>query len=329
MVSLSVVEASNSRISSTLPHDLVAVFVGATNGIGETTLKQFAKHASKPRLYFIGRSQEAGDRITTECKTLNVNGEYIFIKADVSLIHVVDEKRPINILFMSQGTLITHTKTSEDLHLIASLAYYSRARFILNLLPLLRRATGLRRVVSVFAGGKEGPIDTNDFQGWKLGLSARGHASSLITLSHEVFAKKAPEVSFVHDFPGPVKSGIGRGAKSAPMLVLKAVLWVIGPFIYIPNQESGERHLYFATSARYPASASEDGDSGVPLQDGVDTARGTDGKAGSGIYSIDWDGESAGKKVEETLEKLRKEDVTEKLWNHTEEEFERILGQKA
>jgi NADP-dependent 3-hydroxy acid dehydrogenase YdfG len=61
MVSLSDIQSSNSRIASTLPRGLVAVFVGATSGIGETTLKQFAKHAHQPRVYFIGRSQEAGD----------------------------------------------------------------------------------------------------------------------------------------------------------------------------------------------------------------------------------------------------------------------------
>lgn len=111
MVSLSVIKSSNSLISSTLPPNLVAFFIGGTSGIGETTLKQFAKHAKKPRAYFLGRSQEAGDRITTECKKLNPEGEYIFIKADVSLIRGVDQvckeikekEKAINLLFLSAG----------------------------------------------------------------------------------------------------------------------------------------------------------------------------------------------------------------------------------
>jgi short-subunit dehydrogenase len=86
MVSLPEVQSSNSRIATTLPPGLVAVFVGATNGIGETTLKQFAKHTRQPRVYFVGRSQEAGDRIAAECNALNSNGRYVFIKADTSLI---------------------------------------------------------------------------------------------------------------------------------------------------------------------------------------------------------------------------------------------------
>ena len=111
MVTLSDVQSSNALISSTLSADLVAVFVGATSGIGETTLKQFAKHSRQPRAYLVGRSQDAGDRIVAECKALNSEGEYIFVKADVSLIRVVDEvceeikenEKAINILFLSAG----------------------------------------------------------------------------------------------------------------------------------------------------------------------------------------------------------------------------------
>ena len=64
MVSLSDVQSSNAQVATELPPGLVAVFVGATNGIGEYSLKEFARHARKPRVYFVGRSQEAGDRIT-------------------------------------------------------------------------------------------------------------------------------------------------------------------------------------------------------------------------------------------------------------------------
>lgn len=120
MVPLPDVQSSNSRIASALPPGLVAVFVGATSGIGETTLKQWAKHARQPRVYFIGRSQEAADRITAECKALNSDGEYTFIKADTSLLRNVDDvcrdikvkEKSINLLFLSTGTLVQHTSMS-------------------------------------------------------------------------------------------------------------------------------------------------------------------------------------------------------------------------
>jgi NAD(P)-dependent dehydrogenase (short-subunit alcohol dehydrogenase family) len=90
MVSLKDVKESNSRIATDLPPGLVPVFVGATSGIGEYALKAFARYASKPRIYFVGRSQEAGARITDECKELNPGGEYIFLQGDMSLIKNVD-----------------------------------------------------------------------------------------------------------------------------------------------------------------------------------------------------------------------------------------------
>jgi NADP-dependent 3-hydroxy acid dehydrogenase YdfG len=118
MVSLKEVRTSNSRITSTLPSKLVAVFVGATSGIGEATLKQFAKHTRQPRIYVVGRSQQSADRITKECQELNPGGEYIFIKVtDISLMHTVDDvckdilakEKAINLLFLSCGTMTFKT----------------------------------------------------------------------------------------------------------------------------------------------------------------------------------------------------------------------------
>jgi NADP-dependent 3-hydroxy acid dehydrogenase YdfG len=113
MVSLSKIRASNSLISATFPTRLVALFVGGTSGIGESTLKNFARYANSPRAYFIGRSQDSADRIIAECKALNPGGEYIFIKADVSLIRVVDKvckefkakEKVLNLLFLSAGVM--------------------------------------------------------------------------------------------------------------------------------------------------------------------------------------------------------------------------------
>ena len=157
-------------------------------------------------------------------------------------------------------------------------------------------------------------------------LSLRGHVSSLITLSLEALAKKAPDISFIHDFPGPVKSNIGRGTKGVAMFMMNAVFKVVGPLIYVPNQECGERHLFLATSARYPAGTSGDTASGVPLAGGVAVARATSGKSGGGVYSVGSDGESSGPKVEKLLANFRKDGMVEKVWKHTEEEFKRITG---
>lgn len=115
MVSLTAVRASNAHISSTLPSGLVAIFVGGTSGIGEYTLKEFARLTRQPRIYNIGRSKRASHHIEVECKKLNADAQYTFIPADVSLVRSVDavcaqiqaREKAVNILFLSAGTLVT------------------------------------------------------------------------------------------------------------------------------------------------------------------------------------------------------------------------------
>lgn len=113
MVALSDIEASNSQLSKSLPAGLVAVFVGATSGIGEFAMKAFAKQADSPKIYFVGRSQDAATRIIAECKELNPRGQYTFIRSDIALLKNVDDvcqqilakEDSINLLFQTQGTI--------------------------------------------------------------------------------------------------------------------------------------------------------------------------------------------------------------------------------
>ncbi|RYC59192.1 hypothetical protein CHU98_g7015 [Xylaria longipes] len=75
MVSLQAIRESNAQIATSLPSGLVAVFVGATSGIGETTLRNFVKRANKPRIYFVGRRESEGKRIRDELEKINSEGE--------------------------------------------------------------------------------------------------------------------------------------------------------------------------------------------------------------------------------------------------------------
>ncbi|RYP73027.1 hypothetical protein DL771_003895 [Monosporascus sp. 5C6A] len=329
MVALEQIRSSNSKIATALRPGLVAVFAGATSGIGETSLKQFAKNAVKPRIYFIGRSKESGNRIRAELQKLNPGGEYIYISVDVSLLRSVDDvcreingkEAAINLLFLSTGTMVTGKDTEEGLYYPAAVTYYARLRFIVNLLPLLRNATGLRRVVTVLAGTKEGTVHMNDFQGRHMSMLSprgRGHFSSLMTLALEAVAQNAPNLSFIHNYPGFVKTNFGNDVKGLTFTVLRgiwnAVFPVIGPFVATPINEAGEREVFFATSARFPErgeSGAAGATAGVPLPRGIAVARGTDGKSGSGVYSISNDAESAPPKVEQVLSNLRKDGIAQ------------------
>ena len=185
----------------------------------------------------------------------------------------------------------------------------------------MQEASSLRRVVNVLAGTKEGNVNTSNW-----GALSRGHLTSLTTLTLEMIAKKAPEVSYIHNYPGAVKTNLIRGGEGVLLWTVALAFKVLAPFVTISNDECGERHTFLATSARFPPVLNGEVNSIVPLEGGVTTARGTDGKVGSGIYSIDSVGESANQKTEALLAKLRKDKVREAVWKHVQEEFGRIMG---
>src|ERR1700742_1329233 len=107
MVAVERVKESNAAIPSALPPGLVAVFTGGTNGIGEATLRLFAKLAVRPRVYIIGRSQSSAENIIADCRVLNPDGEFTFIQKALDLLKNTNEaievikakEKKINILF--------------------------------------------------------------------------------------------------------------------------------------------------------------------------------------------------------------------------------------
>lgn len=134
MVSLNTVRESNSQIASLFPEGtagLVAVFAGATSGIGESTLKHFTKNVRKPKVYFLGRNENAGNRITMELKAICPEGDFTFIKVDLSLIKNVDEvctqiksREPhINLLFLTSGVMDLEKKGCSRTLLIIELSF--------------------------------------------------------------------------------------------------------------------------------------------------------------------------------------------------------------
>ncbi|KIW04699.1 uncharacterized protein PV09_04433 [Verruconis gallopava] len=332
MVDLKAVHSSNSRIAATFPSGLVAVFVGATSGIGEYTLLEFAKCAPKSRIYFIGRSAEAGARIKAEVDKRNPEGSCLFIKSDVSLIKNVDDvcreikgkESSINLLFQSQGTLDFKAATSEGLKTALALMFYSRIRFMMNLLPEMRTASPvLARAITVGAGTKEGPITPTDFEMENLSLTkSRGVGATMATLSLEALQQQAPEVTFIHAYPGAVKSQIGR-TFSGWLLIVNYLMKLLIAIVGVPPKETGERHVYLATSKRWPAKGSR---TGVELSAWGTTAKGTDGEEGSGVYSVDAKDESAGPKIVKLLKQYREDGTRDKLWKFVMEKFEKITG---
>jgi len=206
--------------------------------------------------------------------------------------------------------------------------YYSRLRLTQQLLPLLHAASpSLSRVVSVLAPGSESASINFDNLDLKTNFSitnAKNHAITMTGFAFEELAKANPTVSFVHAFPGGVKTGFN---KDAGFLVrnLFDLGMTIGSRWMVPFDESGERHLYAATSGGYAARSKEEG--GVPVHDdssGSLVMKGSDGHEYSGAYLIGSDGEFRAN--EKVLKVLREKDAGPKIWEHTIKLFESVRG---
>ncbi|PGH15520.1 hypothetical protein AJ80_05537 [Polytolypa hystricis UAMH7299] len=341
MVSLQTVQAHNATLKSLAP-GLVAVFVGGTSGISLSTALALARHTSSPKIYLIGRSQSAADSAIASMKSINPSVQPTFLQSDISLLKNVDsvcaeiaaKEKKLNLLFMTPGymTLKGRDETAEGLDRKFSLHYYARMRFISNLLPLLITAaqedpssdsanTRLSRVVSVLdphvavrAGGS-GTLDFSDlslkntFSLQKCGA----HASLMGDFFLEGMAQRHRHTSFLHTYPSGVATGVMRELPGGG--VLAAVLKPLLRAFMVPIQESGERHLFAATSGRYPPKAEGEGMEG-------DVAVGSDGTKGSGSYWVSWDGEVFPENKK--LGKTREEGAVEKVVQHTDEVFKQV-----
>ncbi|RAK95639.1 short-chain dehydrogenases/reductase, partial [Aspergillus ibericus CBS 121593] len=331
MPTLSQVRQSNTALGAGRPH-MVAVFVGGTSGIGEATAKQFALAVKKPTIHLVGRNEASGSRILEELRASNPEGSFNFIKSDVSLLRNVDEacaeirkqEKQIDLLFMSTGHLALSKKnTEEGLDNNHVLRYYARMRFVQNLLPLLSASPGPARVVSILAAGQEGSMEEGNFdltKSWTF-MKSNTYAATLNSLALEHLAAAHPTVSFIHAFPGIVRSPL---MKSTFGNLVGSVLTVLSRPVSMTLEESGERNLFISTSAAYPAAAPKDpSHPGVPLAGGVQTAVASTGRVGGGSYILSSDGGDATR--EKLMADYRGRGFPNKVWSHTLETFKRIL----
>ncbi|KAJ6261459.1 hypothetical protein Dda_4129 [Drechslerella dactyloides] len=270
MVALDTIRASNAALKGKLPAGLVALFVGGTSGIGEHTMRVFYETAPSPRVYFMGRSQSSADRIIESLKPLNPDGHLEFIQTDASLLKNVDEasrkfsekEKELNLLVMSQGflTLEGRVETTEGIDTKLALNYFSRARFIQNLLPALTAAASNSnnpigaRVISVLSAGHEGPINFSDFE-LKKTFSLRNagvHAVTSNSALSKYLAQEHQNISFTHSYPGGVETNILTASRLPSVLTMasKVILPLFRSFMKTP-EESGQRHFYVVTNEKF------------------------------------------------------------------------------
>ncbi|KAK6517105.1 hypothetical protein TWF506_006983 [Arthrobotrys conoides] len=320
MVAIDAIKSSNGAMKTKLPLGLVALFIGATSGIGEHTLRNFYQTAPSPRVYFVGRSQSSADRIIADLKSLNPDGHLEFIQADATLIKNVDEvtrkflekEKELNVLVMSQGYLTSEgrVETAEGLDAKLALNYFSRARFIQNLLPALSSAAksspfGARVLSVLSAGNGEGQLNFDDFE-LKKTFSLR-NAGIMATTSNSALAKylakQHSNIGFIHAFPGGVETNIMEASHFHPIAkrAARMLMPLARPWMFT-QEESGQRHFYLTTNEKFKT--------GGWLTDSVNEESSSAQKYVDKGWCDETVGEKVWKRTLEVFERLEKERTT-------------------
>ncbi|KAK1460038.1 hypothetical protein CMEL01_03037 [Colletotrichum melonis] len=249
----------------------VAVFAGATSGIGLATLKVLTVSLVSPRFYVIGRSKASFALHIAALRRSNPSVSIHFIETEIALLrnvsavceNIIRREPHVDLLYMSPGSLAFGGPhyTEERLDICFALSHYIRIRLIQGLMSSLLRANE-PRIVSVLAGGHEKPLFT---EGGDLGLRLEGNytaprAVDQVTTIHSLalmfLAKAHPMISFLHVYPGWVSTSFLSNLLGSGGVLGRMVETVVGPLYQMAamsEDECGQRQAFNATSERYPS----------------------------------------------------------------------------
>ncbi|KZT70869.1 NAD(P)-binding protein [Daedalea quercina L-15889] len=232
MPPLAAVRESNALWSPPTPP--VAIFVGGTSGIGQGTAQAFARHTKgNAHIILAGRNRAAADAIfTTFPEPTSPASKYEFVHCDATLMRNVaattsglcSRLKKVNYLVLTCGALRNpwevlrgvREPTAEGIpDTLLAITYYARAKFALDLLPLLRAAKDAgedAHVLIVLAAGHGGPVDLDDI-GLRKPYTLSTARPTVVTYTDvlvESLSALAPEVTFTHICPGLVSTPLFR-----------------------------------------------------------------------------------------------------------------------
>ncbi|KAH6618605.1 hypothetical protein C7974DRAFT_474424 [Boeremia exigua] len=335
MAFLQPILASNALIESKdVPK--IAVFVGATDGIGKATLKALVLKRSPIKIYVVGRNEASHRPMLEDLTKSNPFATIVFLEGQISLVAeaqrlaslIAAQEDSVDLLFMSSGYLpfTGPQATSEGLETSLVVSYYSHIAFTLRLLPQLRRASATKpaRVVNILAAGQESTdlllndLGLNDPGNFSVPAYAR-HAATFVTVTLKRIAedKDNSGIVFIHAHPGVVstdlfmKSWAGKfdPASPSPMPARN--------FAKYTPEEAGERSLYLATSAEY-------GGEGVAVQNGRQSAETVEHGSKGALFCVD--DKLVFLQPDTLLNELQGSGAQEAIWKHTVQILEAHAG---
>ncbi|KAJ6533419.1 NAD(P)-binding protein [Mycena vulgaris] len=258
MPSLSTVRAFNAAFAPS--YTPVAIFVGGTSGIGQGMAEAFARHTKgNAHIVLVGRNRAAAEAIlATFPKPTAPGAKHEFVECDITLMknvgRVAGELRSriptINFLVLTPGvmTMNGRNETEEGIDRKLAVHYYGRWRFIQDLLPAVeaaKKAGQDAKVMSVLAAGMGGAIDLEDL-GLKKSFSIANAAAAAPTYNDIMvndLAARYPGLSFVHSYPGVVRTGLLKASDSRFIKASAFLMPLLTPFSY-SVEASGEHQLY-------------------------------------------------------------------------------------
>jgi hypothetical protein len=199
-----------------------------------------------------------------------------------------------------------------------SLLYYSRMRFITQLLPLLLQSSPAH-IVSVFSPKRDAALFEDDLSLREPNhysfMNMGSHVSYMTTFYFEELAARHPgKLSLSHYYPSIVLTkGFNDPKQSGLFKIVYSIVSPIARPFTMKRAESGARVIFHASS-RYPA-----GPKGEKSKDGLEVAVASNGIVGGGAYRVDWNGENLPKGA--IYKDLEKKGMSQKVWDHTNQAF--------
>lgn len=200
--------------------------------------------------------------------------------------------------------------------------YYTRIRFIVQLLPLLTASRLPAHAVSVYAGSFEDGTKPGQFPvgcptDAAHGLGAvRKHATFMKTFFFEALAEKhAGRLRLTHIYPGLVDGPAFLGPDSPTWF---KIFWrLVRPLtsLYMTAPDVCGKVMMYLATASFPAQGTS--------SDAKEVARSSQGERGGGSYSV---GQRADAQKVIMYEKVRQADTKEKFWKHTMETLDRAAN---